>query len=330
MEGSTPKVIENAEGQRTTPSVVAFTVEGQRLVGTPAKRQAVTNPENTVFATKRLIGRQFTDAAVQKDLKHLPYKIIRHSNGDAWVEVNKQQYSPAQVGSMVLNKMKETAEAYLGKTVSKAVVTVPAYFNDSQRQATKDAGKISGLDVQRIINEPTAAALAYGLDKNDGKVIAVYDLGGGTFDVSVLEISNGVFEVKSTNGDTSCGGEDLDALIQQYISGEFKAQSGLDISKDKMAVQRVREAAEKAKIELSAATTTEINLPYLTADASGPKHLNLSLTRAKLESLTEAFINKTIKPCESALKDAGVTKDKIDEVILVGGSTRMPYVQNLV
>lgn len=330
MEGQTPKVIENAEGSRTTPSVVAFTKDKQRLVGMPAKRQAVTNPENTLFATKRLIGRRFDDPMVQKDLKHLPYKIIRNSNGDAWVSVLGETYSPSQIGAFVLIKMKETAEAYLGKPVKEAVVTVPAYFNDSQRQATKDAGKISGLDVLRIINEPTAAALSYGLDKKEGKVIAVYDLGGGTFDISVLEISNGVFEVKATNGDTSCGGEDVDAIVQKWIIDEFKTQSGVDITKDRLALQRVREAAEKAKIELSSTMQTDINLPYLTADASGPKHCNIKLTRAKLESLTDDFLKRTVKPCELCLKDAGLTKDKIEEVILVGGMTRMPKVQSLV
>jgi len=330
MEGDTPKVLENAEGLRTTPSYVAFTNDNQKLVGIPAKRQAVTNPENTLFATKRLIGRKFEDPNVQKDVKHLPYKIVRNNNGDAWVSAQGNTYSPSQIGGFILGKMKETAESYLSKTVNKAVVTVPAYFNDSQRQATKDAGRISGLEVQRIINEPTAAALSYGMDKTDGKVIAVYDLGGGTFDISVLQISSGVFEVLSTNGDTSCGGEDIDAIIQSYIVGEFKSQTGMDVTKDKMAVQRVREAAEKAKIELSSTTQTEINLPYLTADASGPKHCNLNLTRAKLEGLVDDFLKKTIKPCENCLKDGQLTKDKIDEVLLVGGMTRMPKVQSLV
>ncbi|CAD8173662.1 unnamed protein product [Paramecium octaurelia] len=331
MEAGTPKVIENAEGMRTTPSVVAFTADGQRIVGAPAKRQAVTNPENTVYATKRLIGRRFDDPNVQKDIKHLSYSVIRAQNGDAWVSLKSgQTYSPSQIGAFVLMKMKETADAYIGKPQSKAVVTVPAYFNDSQRQATKDAGKIAGLDVLRIINEPTAAALAFGLEKKDNKIIAVYDLGGGTFDISILEINAGVFEVKATNGDTSCGGEDVDSILSNWISSEFKAQAGVDISKDKMAVQRVREAAEKAKIELSSTTQTDINLPYLTADASGPKHCNLKLTRAKLESLTEDFLKKTIKPTENCIKDSGLDKSKIDEVILVGGMSRMPKVQKLV
>lgn len=331
MEGGTPKVIENAEGMRTTPSVVAFSKEGERLVGAPAKRQAITNPENTFYATKRLIGRKFNDPNVQKDAKHLSYKVISHANGDAWLQTTKgDKFSPSQIGAFVLMKMKETAEGYLGKTVSEAVITVPAYFNDSQRQATKDAGKISGLDVLRIINEPTAACLAYGLDKNTSKVIAVYDLGGGTFDVSILEMMEGVFEVKATNGDTSLGGEDVDAMITQHFIDEFKRQAGIDVSKDKMAIQRVREAAEKAKIELSSALQSEVNLPYLTADASGPKHFSYVLTRAKLESLTDSFLNKTIKPCELCVKDAGVEKDKIDEVLLVGGMSRMPKVQAIV
>lgn len=330
MEGSQPKVIENAEGMRTTPSVVAFTNDGQRLVGVPAKRQAVTNPENTLYATKRLIGRRFDDPNVQKDAKHLSFKVVRDKNGDAAVEAKGQVYSPAQVGSFVLTKMKETAEAYLGKPVKEAVVTVPAYFNDQQRQATKDAGKIAGLDVLRIINEPTAASLAYGMDKTGGRTVAVYDLGGGTFDVSILEMSNGVFEVKATNGDTSCGGEDIDSLILGYLLNEFKSQSGIDISKDKLAIQRVREVAEKAKVELSSALQTEINLPYLTADATGPKHLNLTLTRSKLEAITDEFLKKTIQPCETCIKDAGVSKNQIDEVILVGGMSRMPKVQQIV
>lgn len=317
-------------GQRTTPSVVAFTEDGQRLVGIPAKRQAVTNPEHTVFATKRLIGRRFDDPNTQKDLKHLPYKVVRAGNGDAWIEARGQQYSPSQIGAFVLMKMKETAEGYLGKSVKEAVVTVPAYFNDSQRQATKDAGKIANLEVKRIINEPTAAALAFGLDKTDGKVIAVYDLGGGTFDISLLEISGGVFEVKATNGDTSLGGEDFDLAIQSFLIGEFKKTNNMDISKDKLALQRIREAAEKAKIELSSTGQTDINLPYLSADATGPKHLQVTVTRAKLESLVENLVSRTLKPLESCLKDSGLTKDKIDEVLLVGGMTRMPRVQETV
>ena len=331
MEGSAPRVIENAEGIRTTPSIIAFTKEGERLVGAPAKRQAVTNPENTFFATKRLIGRKFNDSAVQKDIKHLSYQVIAHSNGDAWVSTTKgDKYSPSQMGAFVLTKMKETADSYLGKPVTEAVVTVPAYFNDSQRQATKDAGRIAGLDVLRIINEPTAACLAYGLEKNDTKTIAVYDLGGGTFDISILEMMDGVFEVKSTNGDTSLGGEDVDAMITQHFQDEFKKQNGIDISKDKMATQRIREAAEKAKIELSSALQSDINLPYITADASGPKHFTYVMTRAKLESIIETFVNKTIKPCELCLKDANLDKSKIDEVLLVGGMSRMPKVQQVV
>lgn len=296
-----------------------------------AKRQAVTNPENTFYATKRLIGRKFTDKAVQDDIKHLSYSAIQHSNGDVWVQTTDgQSYSPSQIGAFVLTKMKETAEGYLGNPVNSAVITVPAYFNDSQRQATKDAGKIAGLDVKRIINEPTAAAMAYGLDKQDSKTLAVYDLGGGTFDISILEMMEGVFEVKATNGDTSCGGEDLDNIILQFVLNEFKAQSGLDISGDKMALQRVKEAAEKAKIELSSSTNTEINLPYLTADASGPKHLNLSISRAKLESMITEFVKRTLKPCENCLKDADLSKGEIDDVILVGGTTRIPLVQQIV
>ena len=331
MEGSTPKVLENSEGVRTTPSIVAFTKDGQRLVGAPAKRQAVTNSENTIFASKRLIGRPFDDPAVQKDIKHLPYKVVRAPNGDAWMEVAGQQYSPSQIGAFVLMKMKETADSYLGKQTVKAVVTVPAYFNDSQRQATKDAGKIAGLDVQRIINEPTAAALAYGMDKKVAKTIAVYDLGGGTFDISILEISEGVFDVKATNGDTSCGGEDVDAIVQKFLLDEFRKQHGVDLSKDRSALQRVREAAEKAKIELSQSMTTEVNLPFLSMGAgNAPIHFTYNLTRAKLEALTDDFLKRTIKPCESCLKDAGLTKDKIEEVLLVGGMTRMPKVQKLV
>ena len=330
MEGGTAKVIENAEGNRTTPSVVAFTKDGEKLVGAPAKRQAVTNSENTVYATKRLIGRRFDDQSVQHDKKHMSYKIIKHSSGDAWVEVQGKPYSPSQIGAFVLMKMKETAESYLGKNVERAVVTVPAYFNDSQRQATKDAGKISGLEVERIINEPTAAALAYGMEKKQDKIIAVYDLGGGTFDISILENMQGVLEVKATNGDTSCGGEDIDGIVQKFLLDEFKKQSGLDVSKDKTANQRLREAAEKAKIELSQSSQTEVNLPFLTADASGPKHFIFKLTRAKLESLTDEFLKRTIKPCESCIKDSDLPKNKIEEVILVGGMTRMPKVVELV
>ena len=331
MEGGQAKVLENAEGDRTTPSVVAFTPDGERLVGSPAKRQAVTNPENTLYATKRLIGRKFTDPNVKKDMEHLSYKVVGHSNGDAWVQTTKgDKYSPSQVGAFVLAKMKETAENYLGTPVTEAVVTVPAYFNDSQRQATKDAGKISGLDVLRIINEPTAACLAYGLDKNESKMVAVYDLGGGTFDISILEMMEGVFEVKATNGDTSCGGEDVDAILTDFLVKEFKRESGVDIIKDKMAVQRVREAAEKAKIELSSSLKSDINLPYLTADASGPKHFNFSLQRSKLENLISDFLKKTIKPVELCIKDAGLKKDDINEVLLVGGMTRMPKVQTMV
>ncbi|PLW76222.1 molecular chaperone DnaK [Cohaesibacter celericrescens] len=327
MDGKEPKVIENAEGARTTPSMIAFTDDGERLAGQPAKRQAVTNPTNTLFAVKRLIGRRYDDPAVAKDKELVPYEIVKGDNGDAWVKVNGETYSPSQVSAMILQKMKETAEDYLGEKVTEAVVTVPAYFNDAQRQATKDAGKIAGLDVKRIINEPTAAALAYGLDKNDGKTIAVYDLGGGTFDVSILEIGDGVFEVKSTNGDTFLGGEDFDMHLVDYLVGEFKKQSGMDLKGDKLALQRLKEASEKAKIELSSATQTEINLPYITADASGPKHLTLKLTRAKFEALVDGLIKRTIKPCEAALKDAGLTASDIDEVVLVGGMTRMPKVQ---
>ena len=330
MEGNNAKVIENAEGQRTTPSTVAFTDDGQRLVGIPAKRQAVTNPEHTIFASKRLIGRRFDDEATQKDLQHLPYKVVRAGNGDAWVEAKGNSYSPQQIGAFVLMKMKETAESYLGGPCKEAVVTVPAYFNDSQRQATKDAGKIANLEVKRIINEPTAAALAFGLDKTDGKVIAVYDLGGGTFDISILEISGGVFEVKATNGDTSLGGEDFDLIVQQFLVNEFKQQHGMDITKDKLALQRIREAAEKAKIELSSTNQTEVNLAYLSADATGPKHLQLNITRAKLESLANDLITRSMKPLENCLKDSGLTKDKVDEVLLVGGMTRMPKVQESV
>jgi molecular chaperone DnaK len=327
MEGKNPKVIENAEGMRTTPSMVAFTEDGERLVGLPAKRQAVTNPENTFFAIKRLIGRRYDDPMVEKDKGLVPYKIVRADNGDAWVESRGKKYSPSQISAFILQKMKETAEAYLGEKVEQAVITVPAYFNDAQRQATKDAGKIAGLEVLRIINEPTAAALAYGLDKKTGsKTIAVYDLGGGTFDISILEIGDGVFEVKSTNGDTFLGGEDFDMRLVDYLANEFKKESGIDLRSDKLALQRLKEAAEKAKIELSSTTQTEINLPFITADKSGPKHLTMKLTRAKLESLVDDLIQKTVGPCQNALKDAGLKAAEIDEVVLVGGMTRMPKV----
>jgi len=331
MEGSTPKVIENSEGMRTTPSVVGFTSDGQRLVGIPAKRQAVTNPENTVFATKRLIGRAFDDEATKKDIKNLPYKVIKApSTNDAWIEAQGEKYSPSQIGAFVLGKMKETAEGHLGRTVQQAVVTVPAYFNDAQRQATKDAGKISGLDVLRIINEPTAAALAFGMDKKDGQILAVYDLGGGTFDISILEISGGVFEVKATNGDTSLGGEDFDNAILQFLVGEFKKSQGIDLSQDKLALQRLREAAETAKIELSSKVQTDINLPFITADQTGPKHMNLQMSRSKLESIVDEFLTRTKKPCEACTKDAGLKPSEIDEVLLVGGMTRMPKVSEIV
>ncbi|CAL9730593.1 import motor subunit, mitochondrial [Monosporozyma unispora] len=326
MEGKVPRIIENAEGARTTPSVVAFTKEGERLVGIPAKRQAVVNPENTLFATKRLIGRRWEDAEVQRDIKQVPYKIVKHTNGDAWVEARGQSYSPAQIGGFVLNKMKETAESYLGKTVKNAVVTVPAYFNDSQRQATKDAGQIVGLNVLRVVNEPTAAALAYGLEKSDSKVVAVFDLGGGTFDISILDIDNGVFEVKSTNGDTHLGGEDFDIVLLREIVQKFKSESGIDLENDRMAVQRIREAAEKAKIELSSTVSTEINLPFITADASGPKHINLKYSRAQFETLTEPLIKRTIDPVKKALKDANLATSDISDVLLVGGMSRMPKV----
>jgi molecular chaperone DnaK len=326
MDGANPKVIENSEGARTTPSMVAFTKDGERLVGQPAKRQAVTNPEGTLFAVKRLIGRRFDDPMVEKDKGLVPFHIVKGDNGDAWVEVEGKKYSPSEVSAMILTKMKETAEAFLGEKVTQAVITVPAYFNDSQRQATKDAGKIAGLEVLRIINEPTAAALAYGLDKKNTGVIAVYDLGGGTFDISVLEIGDGVFEVKSTNGDTFLGGEDFDMRLVDYLADEFKREQGIDLRSDKLALQRLKEAAEKAKIELSSATQTEINLPFITADASGPKHLTMKLTRAKLESLVEDLIQRTIEPVKKALKDAGVATGQIDEVVLVGGMTRMPKV----
>ncbi|AEQ53351.1 molecular chaperone DnaK [Pelagibacterium halotolerans] len=327
MDGKTPKVIENAEGARTTPSMVAFSNDGERLVGQPAKRQAVTNPEGTLFAVKRLIGRRFEDPMVTKDKGLVPYKIVKADNGDAWVEANGKASSPSEISAMILGKMKETAESYLGEPVTQAVITVPAYFNDSQRQATKDAGKIAGLEVLRIINEPTAAALAYGLDKKESGTIAVYDLGGGTFDISILEIGDGVFEVKSTNGDTFLGGEDFDMRLVDYLADEFKKEQGIDLRGDKLALQRLKEAAEKAKIELSSASQTEVNLPFITADASGPKHLQLKLTRAKFESIVEDLIKRTIDPCRAALKDAGISAGEIDEVVLVGGMTRMPKVQ---
>jgi len=327
MDGDKPKVIENAEGQRTTPSVVAFTEDGERLIGTPAKRQAVTNPEHTYFAVKRLIGRPFTDKAIKKDAKLVPYKIVKGKGGDAYVQGRDKELSPAEVSAMTLTKMKETAEDYLGTTVTQAVITVPAYFNDAQRQATKDAGKIAGLEVLRIINEPTAAALAYGMNKEDGKTIAVYDLGGGTFDVSILEIGDGVFEVKATNGDTFLGGEDFDMRIVEYFADEFKKENGIDLKKDKLALQRLREEGEKAKKELSTASTYEVNLPFITADASGPKHLNMKLTRAKLEKLVDDLIKRTIAPIKKAIADAGLNAADIDDVVLVGGMTRMPAVQ---
>ena len=327
MDGSNARVIENAEGMRTTPSIVAFSDAGERLTGQPAKRQAVTNPENTVFAIKRLIGRPFDDATTKEMASMVPYKLVKAENGDAWVEARDEKYAPSQISAYILQKMKETAEAFLGETVTEAVITVPAYFNDSQRQATKDAGKIAGLDVLRIINEPTAAALAYGLDKtSDGRMIAVYDLGGGTFDISVLEIGDGVFEVKATNGDTFLGGEDFDHLILNYLAAEFKKENGIDLREDRLALQRLKEAAEKAKIELSSSMQTEINLPFITADQTGPKHLTMKLTRAKLEALVDGLIQRTIAPCQAALKDAGLSPGEIDEVVLVGGMTRMPKV----
>ena len=330
MEGGKPKVIENAEGARTTPSTVAFAKDGERLIGQPAKRQAVTNPDNTIFAVKRLIGRRFDDPVTKKDTELVPYKIVRGANGDAWVNAGAKDYSPSQISAFILQKMKETAEAYLGETVTQAVITVPAYFNDAQRQATKDAGQIAGLEVLRIINEPTAAALAYGLEKQDGKTIAVYDLGGGTFDVSVLEIGDGVFEVKSTNGDTFLGGEDFDAKIVDWLADEFKKQEGIDLRSDRLALQRLKEAAERAKIELSSAQTTEVNLPFITADQTGPKHLVKSLSRADLEKLVEDLIKRTLEPCRKALADAGVAAKDISEVVLVGGMTRMPRVRQVV
>merc|ERR1719333_2043999 len=330
MDGGAAKVLENSEGMRTTPSMVGMTADGERLVGIPAKRQAVTNPENTIFAAKRLIGRRFDDEATQKDMKNLPYKIVKAGNGDAWVEAAGEKYSPSQIGALVLGKMKETAEGYLGHGANQAVVTVPAYFNDAQRQATKDAGKIAGLDVLRIINEPTAAALAFGMDKTDGQILAVYDLGGGTFDISILEISGGVFEVKATNGDTSLGGEDFDHAVLMYLVDEFKKSQGIDLAKDKLALQRLREAAETAKIELSSQVQTDVNLPFITADATGPKHLQVKLTRAMLENLVAPLLSRTKAPCEKCTKDAGVTNSEIDEVLLVGGSTRMPMVGDIV
>jgi len=326
MEGTQAKVLENAEGARTTPSVVAFTDNDEKLIGQPAKRQAVTNPENTIFAVKRLIGRNFDDPTVKKDIESAPFKIINSEKGDAWLEAKSQKYSPSQISAFILQKMKETAEKYLGQEVTKAVITVPAYFNDAQRQATKDAGKIAGLEVLRIINEPTAASLAYGLDKKTSKKIAVYDLGGGTFDVSILELGDGVFEVKSTNGDTFLGGEDFDNTIVEYLLSEFKKENGIDLKSDKLALQRLKEAAEKAKIELSSATQTEINLPFITADKTGPKHINLKMTRAKLEALVEDLILRTIPPCKTALSDAGLSASEINEIVLVGGMTRMPKV----
>jgi len=328
MEGSQPKVLENAEGARTTPSVVAFTEENEKLIGQPAKRQAVTNPENTIFAVKRLIGRNFDDSTVKKDIEAAPFKIVSSEKGDAWIQSKDEKYSPSQISAFILQKMKETAEKYLGQAVTKAVITVPAYFNDAQRQATKDAGKIAGLEVLRIINEPTAASLAYGLDKKQNKKIAVYDLGGGTFDVSILELGDGVFEVKSTNGDTFLGGEDFDNTIVEYLISEFKKDSGVDLKSDKLALQRLKEAAEKAKIELSSAEQTDINLPFITADKTGPKHINLKMTRAKLEALVEDLIARTIPPCKTALKDAGISANEIHEVVMVGGMTRMPKVIN--
>jgi molecular chaperone DnaK len=326
MDGKDPKVIENSEGARTTPSIVAFGEDSERTTGLPAKRQAVTNPENTLFAVKRLMGRRFDDPLVKKDKNIVPYTIAKAENGDAWVQARSEKYSPSQISAFILQKMKETAESFLSETITQAVITVPAYFNDAQRQATKDAGKIAGLEVLRIINEPTAAALAYGLDRKDGQTIAVYDLGGGTFDISILEIGDGVFEVKSTNGDTFLGGEDFDARLVNYLAEEFKKDQGVDILKDKLALQRLKEAAEKAKIELSSTTQTEINLPYITADQAGPKHLNIKLTRAKFETLVADLVDKTITPCEKALKDAGLKAGEIDEVVMVGGMSRMPKV----
>ena len=330
MEGGKPKVIENVEGTRTTPSIVAFAKDGERLIGQPAKRQAVTNPENTVFAVKRLIGRRFDDPITKKDTELVPYTIVKGTNGDAWVKAGGEDYSPSQISAFILQKMKETAEAYLGETVTQAVITVPAYFNDAQRQATKDAGRIAGLEVLRIINEPTAAALAYGLDKTENKTIAVYDLGGGTFDISILEVGDGVFEVKSTNGDTFLGGEDFDSKIVEFLADTFKKDEGIDLRGDKLALQRLKEAAEKAKIELSSAATTEVNLPFITADANGPKHLVKTITRSDLEKLVEELVKRTLEPCKKAIKDAGISASAIDEVVLVGGMTRMPRVREVV
>ena len=330
MDGTQPKVLENSEGARTTPSMVSFDEENSRLIGQPAKRQAVTNPENTLFAIKRLIGRPFNDPATKKDIDMVPYSIVKGKNGDAYVEASGESYSPSQISAFILQKMKETAEDYLGEKVEQAVITVPAYFNDAQRQATKDAGKIAGLEVLRIINEPTAAALSYGLEKKEGKMIAVYDLGGGTFDISILEIGDGVFEVKSTNGDTFLGGEDFDLILVNFLADEFKKDNGVDLREDKLALQRLKEAAEKAKIELSSASQTEVNLPFITADQSGPKHLTLKLTRSKLESLVEDLVQRTIAPCKEALKDAGINASEIDEVVLVGGQTRMPKIRETV
>ena len=330
IEGGTPHVIENAEGARTTPSIVAFMDNGEKLVGSPAKRQAVTNPQNTLYAIKRLIGRRFNDAEVKKDRENAPFSIVEGDNGDAWVEAGGEKMAPSQISSMTLQKMKQTAEDYLGEAVTDAVITVPAYFNDSQRQATKDAGKIAGLNVQRIINEPTAAALAYGLEKKGSGMVAIYDLGGGTFDVSILEIGDGVFEVKSTNGDTFLGGEDFDQVLIDYLAAEFKKDNGIDLTSDPLSLQRLKEAAEKAKIELSSAQQTDVNLPFITADASGPKHLNIKITRAKFESLVDDLVQRTVKPCKAALKDAGLKPSDIDDVIMVGGMTRMPKVSEVV